>query len=253
MALDVQQLEIELNTLLNPGAFRDYCPNGLQVEGTREIKKLITGVTASQALIREAISRDADALLVHHGYFWRGEDPAIVGLKRARVNLLLEHGLSLFAYHLPLDAHPELGNNAQLASLLDFEVSGQTGPPGETPLVWLGKTHSPLSAASLAEHLQAKLGRETVWVRGGDRDVSKVAWCTGAAQNFFEIAVASGADAFITGEISEPSAHIAREAGVHFYSAGHHATERYGVQAVGLHLADQLGIEHEFVDIDNPA
>ncbi|CAE7734067.1 unnamed protein product [Symbiodinium microadriaticum] len=253
MALDAQQLHSELDTLLNPGAFRDYCPNGLQVEGTRAIKKLITGVTASQALIKAAIENEADALLVHHGYFWRGEDPAIVGLKRARVNLLLENNVALFAYHLPLDAHPDLGNNAQLAKLLDFKVVDQTGPPGETPLVWLGETHNALSATALAEHLQSKLGREPVWVSGGDREVNKVAWCTGAAQNFFEIAVASGADAYITGEISEPSAHIAREAGVHFYAAGHHATERYGVQAVGSHLADKFGIEHEFIDIDNPA
>jgi dinuclear metal center YbgI/SA1388 family protein len=253
MALDVLQLQSELDSLLNPGAFRDYCPNGLQVEGTREIKKLVTGVTASQALIKAAIENDADALLVHHGYFWRGEDPAIVGLKRARVNLLLENNVSLFAYHLPLDAHPDLGNNTQLAKLLGFKVADQTGPQGETPLVWLGETSNTLSANSLAEHLQSKLGRKPVWVSGGDREVSKVAWCTGAAQNFFEIAVASGVDAYITGEISEPSAHIAREAGVHFYAAGHHATERYGVQAVGLHLADQFGIEHQFIEIDNPA
>lgn len=253
MSLDVRKLETELNDLLRPDAFRDYCPNGLQVEGKREINKLVSGVTASRALIENAISAGADALLVHHGYFWRGEDPTLVGMKRARVRLLLDHELSLFAYHLPLDAHPELGNNAQLARLLELEVKEQIGPPGETPLVWVGEVKAPMAVEAMKELVQQRLRREPIWVRGDKQVIRKVAWCTGAAQNFFELAVASGVDAFITGEISEPSAHIARESGVHFVSAGHHATERYGVQAVGEYLAQKLAIEHEFIDIDNPA
>jgi len=253
MSYSPQQLESELNKLLNAATFRDYCPNGLQVEGGRDISKIVSGVTASQSLIERAIEAGADALLVHHGYFWKGENPAIVGLKRGRVSLLLEHGISLLAYHLPLDAHPTLGNNAQLAKLLDLRVSDQIGPEGEPPLVWLGSPAQAITAAELATHLDKKLGRAPIWVAGDEREIRTLAWCTGAAQNYFEIAVAAGADAFITGEISEPSAHIARESGVHFYSAGHHATERYGVQAVGNYLAENFSLAHEFIDIDNPA
>ncbi len=253
MALAPKELESELNSLLDAASFKDYCPNGMQVEGSREIEKLVSGVTASRSFIESAIDAGADALLVHHGYFWRGEDPTIVGMKRARVSLLLEQGVSLFAYHLPLDAHPKLGNNAQLAARCHLRAAKQIGPVGETPLVWIGETESAISGDSFANLLAQQLEREPVWVRGDDREIRTVAWCTGAAQGYFELATQAGVDAYVTGEISEPSAHIARETGVHFFSAGHHATERYGVQAVGKTIADKFSIEHEFIDIDNPA
>lgn len=253
MPLSPRKLESEINELLDAASFRDYCPNGMQVEGAREINNVVTGVTASQALIEAAIESGADALLVHHGYFWKGEDPTIVGMKRARVKLLLEHGVSLLAYHLPLDAHATLGNNAQLAKLLRLSVSGQVGPEGEPALVWTGETENDINAEDFAALLANKLHREATWVRGDDREIKKIAWCTGAAQGFFELAVSAGVDAYLTGEISEPSAHIARESGVHFFSAGHHATERYGVQAVGEFLAEKYALQHEFIDIDNPA
>lgn len=253
MSLSPRELESQLNSLLDSASFRDYCPNGMQVEGSREINKVVSGVTASLSLIESAIAANADALLVHHGYFWRGEDPTIVGMKRARVKALLENGVSLLAYHLPLDAHAMLGNNAQLAQLLRLTATGQIGPAGETALVWTGETETAIKAEEFVEQLSNKLHREPSWVRGDSREIKTIAWCTGAAQNFFELAVSAGVDAYLTGEISEPSAHIARETGVHFFSAGHHATERYGVQAVGQYLAENFSLEHEFIDIDNPA
>ena len=210
-------------------------------------------MTASQALIDSAIEQGGDTLLVHHGYFWRGEDQTIVGMKKNRVQTLLANELNLFAYHLPLDAHSELGNNAQLGKLLGIKTTDCVGKPGDLSLVMVGELSEPCSYSEFAELLYSKLQRRAVGVEAGEKRIHRVAWCTGAAQNYFDIAVAAGADAFVTGEISEPSAHIARESGVHFFAAGHHATERYGVQAVGNYLAEKFGIEHSFIDIDNPA
>lgn len=252
-SIELGTLESELNQLLKPWLFKDYCPNGLQVEGKKEIRKLISGVTASQALIDTALEHNADALLVHHGYFWRGEDASIVGMKKQRIQKLLSSKVSLFAYHLPLDMHDELGNNAQLGNLLGIATTSSTGRPGEPELVRIGELSAPLNLPDLLQNIEEKLGRTPLAIEGDIEKIKTVAWCTGAAQNYFELAIAAGADAFITGEISEPSAHIARESGVHFISAGHHATERYGVQAVGQYLAEKLDIEHEFIDIDNPA
>lgn len=248
MPVSRQQIESELTSLLQPERFRDYCPNGLQVEGVNKMSRLVTGVTASQALIEAAISAGADSILVHHGYFWKGEDQAIVGIKRRRLAALLAANINLFSYHLPLDAHPELGNNAQLARVLDFEVKSVLGDPA---LVFIGSC-APRSHADMLLHLEQCLDRKALGFAGQTDRIERVAWCTGAAQGFIETALLAGADAFITGEVSEQTFHFAQETGMHFFSAGHHATERYGVQAVGEKLAAQFGIEHQFIDIDNP-
>ncbi len=240
--------------LLQPERFKDYGPNGLQVEGKAEIKKIVSGVTACAALIDAAIERDADAIFVHHGLFWRGQDGRITGWMKQRLQKLLARDINLYAYHLPLDAHPTLGNNAQLGQLLGFTPpdGGEFGRFGEQDLGWLGM--SPCgSYAELAEHIKIKLNRPVAGIDVAQRAIKKVAWCTGGAQGYFEAAIAAGADVFITGEISEPQAHYAREMGVAYIACGHHASERYGAPAVAAHVAQQLGLEHEFVDIDNPA
>lgn len=236
-----------LNTLLEPHLFEDYCPNGLQIEGKPAIAKLVTGVTASQALIDAAIEWQADAILVHHGYFWKSENPTITGMKQRRIKKLLEHNINLLAYHLPLDAHREFGNNIQLAKQLNIKVTDQFAELG-----LIGQFETPISAHIFAQHISAQLKREPLVILGGDHLIKTVAWCTGAAQGFFEKVLPLQVDAFLTGEVSEPTTHIARENHIHFFAAGHHATERYGVQAVGNFIAQQLHIEHRFIDIDNP-
>lgn len=237
---------------LQPQRFRDYSPNGLQVEGRDQIRRLVTGVTACQALIDAAIVEEADALLVHHGYFWKNEDPRVRGMKKQRLQSLLRHDISLFAYHLPLDAHPQLGNNAQLARRLGLHVDG--GLEAENPLSIgnVGRLEEPMSAADFAAHVEAVLGREALHIGDGQDEIETLAWCTGAAQGFIEQAQARGVDAYLSGEISEPTTHFARETGIHYFACGHHATERYGVQAVGEWLANEYGVEHIFIDIDNP-
>jgi dinuclear metal center YbgI/SA1388 family protein len=243
--------------LLAPERFRDYGPNGLQVEGRATVRKIVSGVTASRALIEAAIRAEADAIFVHHGLFWRGQDGRVTGWMRQRLGLLLGDDVNLFAYHLPLDAHPELGNNAQLGLKLDLVAHpGAAGRFGEQELGFLGArtTGEPFAdAKALAAHVENALGRPITLVAGGARPIRNVAWCTGGAQGYFEAAIAAGADAFITGEISEPQAHCAREMDVAFLACGHHATERYGAPAVAGHVARQLGLTHEFIDIDNPA
>ena len=237
--------------LLQPEKFRDYGPNGLQVEGDREIKLIVSGVTASRAMIEAAIAAQADAIFVHHGLFWRGQDGRITGWMRDRLRLLLNHGIHLFAYHLPLDAHPEWGNNAQLAKVLGLHTEGRFG---EQDLGFIGSgTDTWAGPQALADHVAAVLGRPVTCVGTPGKEVRRVAWCTGGAQNYFEAAIAQGVDAFITGEISEPQAHLARETGVAFLACGHHASERYGAPAVAGRVAKDLGLEHRFIDIDNPA
>lgn len=248
--LEIRELVDYLDGQLEPGRFRDYCPNGLQVAGTRPVRRLVAGVSASRALIEAAVASDADALLVHHGYFWKGEDPCLVGIKRERIALLLEHGLSLVAYHLPLDAHPEWGNNAGLGRDLGWQVEGAFG--GEPPLALHGRLPAPTAPAGVEAALTTALGRAPQWIPGGDHPVSRIGWCTGAAQDFIEEAVGLGLDAFVSGEISERTVHIAREAGIHYFAAGHHATERFGVQAVAAHLVEQFGIACEYIEVDNP-
>lgn len=238
------------NELLQPERFKDYGPNGLQVEGRAQVRHLVSGVTASRALMEAAIADGADAILVHHGLFWRGMDGRITGWMKERLRLLLAHDINLIAYHLPLDAHPLLGNNAQLGRVLGVAHDATFG---EQDLGLLG-TCQFAHAAALVAHVEAALGRRAIWVSGApDAPITRLAWCTGGAQGFFESAVAAGAQAFITGEISEPQAHLAREMGVTFIAAGHHATERYGAAALGAQVAQTLGIGHRFIDIDNPA
>lgn len=246
-----------LDELLQPQRFKDYGPNGLQVEGRPEIRRLVSGVTASLALIEEAVAWQADAVLVHHGLFWRGQDGRVTGWMKQRLSLLLRHEINLFAYHLPLDAHPELGNNAQLGLRLGLRaLEGPAGRFGETELGFLGGRtdgSSYADATELAEAVERALGRPVTLVQGGSGPVSRVAWCTGGAQSYFEAAIAAGAQAFITGEISEPQAHCAREMGVSFIACGHHASERYGAPAVADHVARQWGLAHRFIDMPNPA
>lgn len=243
--------------LLAPERFKDYGPNGLQVEGRTTVRKIVSGVTASRALIEAAIHAEADAIFVHHGLFWRGQDGRVTGWMKQRLSLLLGDDVSLFAYHLPLDAHPELGNNAQLGLKLGLVAhAGSTGRFGEQEIGFLGARdngESFPSAKALATHVEKALGKPVTLLDTAHRPIRNIAWCTGGAQGYFEAAIAAGADAFITGEISEPQAHYAREMGVAFLACGHHATERYGAPAVAAHVAAQLGLAHQFIDIDNPA
>jgi dinuclear metal center YbgI/SA1388 family protein len=238
-----------LDELLDVARFKDYCPNGLQVEGRAEVRRLVAGVTASQSLIDAAIARQADAILVHHGWFWRGEDGRVTGIRKARLQALLGHDISLIGYHLPLDSHPEFGNNAQLAKRLGWIAEGRFG---EQEMGWVGRTDSPVLLSSLARSIGVALQRVPQVIGQADRPVTRIAWCSGGAQAYFEQAIALGVDVYLSGEISEPTVHLARESGVAYIAAGHHATERYGVQALAAHLAERFGLECEFVDIDNP-
>jgi dinuclear metal center YbgI/SA1388 family protein len=245
----IHELARHADELLEVGRFSDYCPNGLQVEGGRTVGRLASGVTASRAFIEAAVAWGADALLVHHGYFWKGEDARVTGMKRERLRLLLTHDVSLLAYHLPLDAHPELGNNAQLARRLGFRVEG---PLRDDGIGLTGSLPEALDGQSLAGRLESALGRAPQWVAGGPAHIRRVGWCTGAAQGYIEQAAALGLDAYISGEISEQTVHVAREAGIHYFAAGHHATERDGARALGERLADVFGLQHEFIDCENP-
>lgn len=264
---DRQEFQTALDALLQTECFKDYCPNGLQVEGQKDLRKIVSGVTASLALIEAAIAARADTIFVHHGLFWRGYDGRVTGWMRQRLGLLLAHNMNLFAYHLPLDAHPQWGNNAQLAARLGLEATGRFG---DQQLGWMGvATHASLgeswqgglsddafafdSVQALAKRVETVLGRSVLLVPGKAGPVRRIAWCSGGAQGHFEAAIAAGAQAFITGEISEPQVHLARESGVAYLACGHHATERYGAPAVAAHMAAQFGLEHVFIDIDNPA
>ena len=242
-------LQQAFDALLEPARFKDYGPNGLQVEGRDEISTIVSGVTASRALIEAAIEARADAIFVHHGLFWRGQDGRVTGWMKQRLQLLLAHDINLFAYHLPLDAHPELGNNAQLGVQLGLVAESHFG---EQDLGCLGSANF-ADAAQLTRHVELVLNRPVTIVAPAQSAIKNIAWCTGGAQGYFEAAIAAGADAFITGEISEPQAHYAREMGVAYLACGHHATERYGAPAVAAHVAAQLGLAHLFIDIDNPA
>ncbi len=254
--------------ILQPHLFVDYGPNGLQVEGKTDIRVLVSGVTASLALIQTAVDLKADAILVHHGLFWRGQNGTLTGWMKQRLSLLLVHNINLLAYHLPLDAHVQFGNNVQLGLIMGWILpkKSEFQSPlnnsshenvlhfGDKNLGWLAFLPQPILPNSLQHQLQQSLGRPVISViSSNQKPIQKLAWCTGGAQSYFEAAIAAGADAFVTGEISEPQAHIAKECGVHYFSAGHHATERYGVAALGQHLGLQLGLRHHFVDIDNPA
>lgn len=252
MSVDRRDLSAALQTLLQPERFKDYCHNGLQVEGKPVIRHLVSGVTASEALIQAAVDCDADAILVHHGLFWRGFDGQVSGWMRKRLALLLRHEINLFAYHLPLDAHPELGNNAQLGKKLGLSASSAFG---DQSLGLLGQSTGPgwSSDAEFAAHVESVLERPVTLVSSHNGPVSRFGWCTGGAQIYFEPAIAAGAQVFLTGEISEPQAHYARECAVSYIACGHHASERYGAPAVAAKVAADFGIRHTFIDIPNPA
>ena len=254
MSISRQTLLTTLNQWLEPDTFQDYAPNGLQVEGTDEINKIITGVTASQALLDAAVRNNADAIVVHHGYFWKGETPCVVGMKHRRLKTLLEHNINLLAYHLPLDAHPQMGNNVGLAQALGLQGILALQNIAPVGIVYQGETEVPLSLEQFAERLSQAVERQLVAVvSGGNHQVRKVAICTGGGQGFIEQAADAGMDLFISGEISEQTVHVARERGIHYIAAGHHATERFGARSLGQKLATDLGIDVEFIDIDSPA
>jgi dinuclear metal center YbgI/SA1388 family protein len=246
-AMQREELNRYLDGLLEVSRFRDYCPNGLQVEGRGEIRRIVSGVTASLDLIQAA--NDADAILVHHGFFWKGEDLRLTGTRRARVALLLERELNLYAYHLPLDAHAGFGNNAELGRRLGLV---ETGRFADQEVGFCGRLAAPVRLDEFALRVKQSLGRQPLVIGDGAREVRQIAWCTGAAQGFFEEAIKLGPDAYLSGEISEQQVHLARESGVAFIAAGHHATEKYGVQALGEHLAARFGLRHRFIDIANP-
>ncbi len=242
-----------LNDLLKPWSIKDYAPNGLQVEGSNCISKIITGVSATEALIDRAIEKKVEAILVHHGYFWKSENPQITGMKKNRLKKLLTHNINLFAYHLPLDIHPQLGNNAQLAKLLGIKIERPLEPWNPQCLAMKGKLTTALTGEQLAQLIAQKLSRQPLYSPANKTKIKTVAWCTGGGQHFIELAASQGIDAFITGEVSEQTIHVSREMGIHFFAAGHHATERYGIKALGEYMADNLDLDVEFVDIDNPA
>lgn len=253
MSISRHQLNAYLQDLLQPHLFKDYSPNGLQVEGAEVIDKVVLGVTASQALIDEAVARQAQAMIVHHGYFWKSEVEVIVGMKQRRIKSLLLNDINLWAYHLPLDCHPQLGNNAQLGDLLGWQWQGYLEGEGPTGLGLWAELPEAVTGAAVSQHLQSKLGRDVTHVAPDDRLIKRIGWCTGGAQGYIDRAAAMGLDAYISGEISESTVHAARENGIHYFAAGHHATERGGAQALALRLQAELGIACEFVDIDSPA
>ena len=244
--MQIDELSHFCDDFLDIGAFDDYCPNGLQVEGRGELRKLVTGVTACQALIESALEEGADAILVHHGFFWKGEPQVLTGVKGRRIKALMRADVSLLAYHLPLDAHPGVGNNAEIGRRMGWLTTGQQG------LMWLGETEAPQQVEVFMEAIGERLDASPMLIPGGDHPVRRVAWCSGAAQSMIVQAAAAGADAFVSGEISEQTVHLARELGIHYIAAGHHVTERFGVQALGRLLADRFGIEHEYIEIENP-
>ncbi len=250
--IQLKQLVEYCNELLSCHSFRDYAPNGLQVEGRSEVRKIVTGVTANQALIDAAVSNNADAVIVHHGFFWKNESPCITGIKYRRLSALIKNGVSLLGYHLPLDAHPDLGNNAQLAKLLDIVVDGRFGQSPGDELAMYGHFNEALTVRQLSRLIEEKLERKPLHLKGSDGLIKRVAWCTGAAQGYIAQAAERGVHAYISGEVSESTAHFSRESGVHYFAAGHHATERYGVEALGLHLRERFALDVVFVDIDNP-
>lgn len=240
-----------LNDLLQINQYKDYCPNGLQVQGKAEIRKIVTGVTACQALIDAAIRAEADLLLVHHGFFWKGEPEPIVGMKAARIGALMRNQMNLLAYHLPLDGHMTLGNNAQLAKILEIPKPQAITIEQQPNLFWFGEYDSAQHFPLFVEALEKKLNRKAL-VEAVHNTVKKIGWCSGGAQDYIFHAISNGCDTFLTGEVSERTIHIARENNINFICAGHHATERYGIQALGNYLVEKFKLNHQFIDIENP-
>ncbi len=252
MTIALTQLIEYLNNLLQPGAFKDYSPNGLQIEGKSTLHKIVTGVTANQALIDAAILEQADAILVHHGFFWKNESPVLVGMKQRRIKSLVLNDISLLAYHLPLDVHQVYGNNIQLAKKLQIDFTDTFEVEPGLALGFLGKLRVPLSGLHFMDFITRHLNRRPLYIEGESPLVHTIAWCSGAAQDYLQSAIDQGVNAYLTGEVSERTVHIAKENGIHFYAAGHHATERYGIQALGDHLSETFGLAHKFIDINNP-
>lgn len=245
-------LDAYLNELLKCSLYSDYAPNGLQVEGKGSIKRICTAVTASDDVIAQALKQQADAVLVHHGYFWRGENPVITGMKRQRIAKLLSKDVNLFAYHLPLDCHPELGNNACIGKLLDID-SIKSHKVGSTDnLLWSGTLSQAMNGQQLALLLQQKFNQKPLHIAGHDKQISRLAWCSGGAQDYIVEANALGVDAYLSGEVSERTFYQAKELAIDYFACGHHATERYGIQALGKHLANAFNLQHEFLDSNNP-
>ncbi|KFF81593.1 Nif3-like dinuclear metal center hexameric protein [Pseudomonas syringae] len=251
MAVALSTLVEEADRYLNSARIQDYCPNGLQVEGRPQVMRIVSGVTASQALLDAAVDAQADLVLVHHGYFWKGENLCVVGMKQRRLKTLLKHDISLLAYHLPLDVHPEVGNNVQLARQLDITVEGPLDPENPRVVGLIGSLSEPMTARDFARRVQDALGREPLLIEGSQM-IRRVGWCTGGGQNYIDQAVLEGVDLFLSGEASEQTFHSARENDISFIAAGHHATERYGVQALGDYLARRFALEHIFIDCPNP-
>lgn len=251
MSIALSVLVEEASRYLAVSGMPDYCPNGLQVEGRAEVRRIVSGVTASQALLDAAVEAEADLVLVHHGYFWKSENPCVVGSKQHRLKTLLTHEMSLLAYHLPLDVHPEVGNNVQLARRLGVLVEGPLEPGNPRSVGLVGSLPESMEPLDFARRVAHVLQREPLLIEAA-RPIRRLAWCTGAAQGYIEQAIAAGVDAYLTGEVSESTVHSARENGISFLAAGHHATERYGVQALGDYLASRFSIEHRFIDCPNP-
>ena len=250
--MQLKQLCEFCDDYLSVSDFDDYCPNGLQVEACDEVNHIVTGVTASMALIEAAIEQNADTLLVHHGYFWKGEAQPLTGFKGRRIRALIKNNINLIAFHLPLDAHPVVGNNAQLARIMEWQIEGSFGSVGLHDIVFNGSLPAPVSLDELSETIANRLNTKPLSISSGSQPIRTIAWCTGAAQNYIEQAAARGIDAFISGEVSEHTFHFAKEAGIHYIAAGHHATERYGVQALGKVIEERFGLRQQFIDIPNP-
>lgn len=247
-----QALTAFLDDYLACTTLNDYAPNGLQVEGKSTIRTICTAVTASYDVICRAVSLNADALLVHHGYFWRGEDAVLTGMKRQRVGKLISHDLNLFAYHLPLDCHAEIGNNACIGKLLGIQ-DPRSHTAGKVPnLLWSGTFPHPIAADKFSEQLMDIFKRQPLHIAGTDKKITRLAWCSGGAQDFIEDAYRLGVDAYLSGEVSERTYYQAQELGMHYFACGHHATERYGIQALGDFLSNRFELSHQFLDTDNP-
>ena len=251
MAIALATLVEEADRYLNAARINDYCPNGLQVEGRPQVRRIVSGVTASQALLDAAVEAGADVVLVHHGYFWKGENPCVTGMKRRRLHTLLANDMSLLAYHLPLDVHADVGNNVQLAAQLGITVEGPLEPENPSTVCLVGSLAEAMTAEDFARHVHQVLGREPLLI-AGEGMIRRVGWCTGGGQGYIDQAIAAGVDLYLTGEASEQTCHSAQENGISFIAAGHHATERYGVQALGEYLARRFAIEHVFIDCPNP-
>ncbi|WNC09065.1 Nif3-like dinuclear metal center hexameric protein [Pseudomonas coleopterorum] len=251
MAVALNTLVEEADRYLGSAKIQDYCPNGLQVEGRPQVMRIVSGVTASQALLDAAVEAKADLVLVHHGYFWKGENPCVVGMKQRRLKTLLRHDISLLAYHLPLDVHAEVGNNVQLARQLELTVEGPLDPADNRVVGLIGSLPEPMHPRDFARRVQEVLGREPLLIEGSEK-IRRVGWCTGGGQGYIDRAIAAGVDLYISGEASEQTFHSARENDISFIAAGHHATERYGVQALGDYLARRFALEHVFIDCPNP-